>query len=214
MVLILEKIKVKDIVKGVSLEVREGEIKVLLGRNGAGKTTLARAIMGLVSYEGNIYFEGRNINKLKPHERVKQGITFILQNLPNLPQITVKRLFYAINLDDNLINKYLNVFHLPKDILDKKIDYKEISGGERKKVEVISALLLNPKIMILDEVDAGLDIKSKKILANKLKDNTALVITHDVEFAKIIGKSIAIMENGKIIKEGGKEVIEDYVGTY
>lgn len=214
MVLILEKIKVKDIVKGVSLEVREGEIKVLLGRNGAGKTTLARAIMGLVSYEGNIYFEGRNINKLKPHERVKQGITFILQNLPNLPQITVKRLFYAINLDDNLINKYLNVFHLPKDILDKKLDYKEISGGERKKIEVISALLLNPKIMILDEVDAGLDIKSKKILANKLKDNTALVITHDVEFAKIIGKSIAIMENGKIIKEGGKEVIEDYVGTY
>ncbi len=208
----LENIKVKDIVKGVNLEVNKGETKVLLGKNGAGKTTLARAIAGLIDYEGNIYLENKKIDKLKPYERVKQGITYVLQNPPELPHLNVKRLFYAITTNDNLISNYLKMFHLPSTILNKRLTSKEISGGERKKIEVISALLLKPKIMILDEVDAGLDIKSKKILAELLKQHTALVITHDVDFAKMVGKKVAIMENGKIIKEGKAEVIKDYVG--
>ena len=211
MVLKLKNIKVKNIVKGVNLELKKNKIMVLLGRNGAGKSTFAKAIMGLIDYKGYVYLDGKRIDKLKSNERVKQGITIVLQNPPEIP-LSVKRLFYSIEKDEDIIRKYLKTFKLDENILDRELKDNQLSGGERKKVEVISALLLNPKILILDEVDAGLDIKSKKILASVLKNKTVLIITHDVEFAKLIGESVAIMENGRIVKEGGKEVIKEYVG--
>lgn len=224
----------------VGFEVGKKEIHCILGKNGSGKTTLAKAIMGLGDYEiqsGKITFGFRNIIKKKPNERAKMGITLAFQEPARFEGLTVKD-FLTVSLklpfssklrrtskiqiskllskkDEIGIAKILNLVGLGEDILERKIDDK-LSGGERKRIELASVILMKPKLMILDEPDASLDIvvynELYDLLLNIKKEIGCgiILITHREE-AGLIADRATLLDKGRVIKTGRfREVMREY----
>lgn len=211
----------KVILKDVSMEFKEGIKYAVLGVNGAGKSTLAYVIMGLEDYKptsGKIILDGVDITDLSVYERAKRGITLTFQEPPRFEGISVASyltLGGKIKVDRKEIENALAITGLnPKLYLARKVN-GSLSGGERKRVELASVLLLKPKYVILDEPDSGIDLMSLEIINNVLEyiksyNGTPIIITHREEIAKNTDYAYQIC-NGIVLNRGdSKTVIESF----
>lgn len=220
----------KDILKGIDLEIKPGEIHVIMGTNGAGKSTLASVIMGNPKYEvteGSVVFNDQNLLDMKVDERARAGIFLAMQYPSELSGVSnVQFLKSAINSKrekDNQI-KLLDFYRLFKEkSTDMKIseDYSNryvnegYSGGEKKKNEIFQMLMLEPKLIMLDEIDSGLDIDAIKIVGENVmkyfnehtNDTSVLIITHYPRLLEYIKPDfVHVLHNGKIIETGNYEL--------
>jgi len=222
----------KEILHGVNLSVKEGEIHAIMGRNGSGKSTLSKVIAGHPSYKvlsGNIQFKGIDILDLAPEERARIGIFLGFQYPVEIPGVSnLEFLRVATNsrrkellkseLDtfefEDLVKERLKIVEMDPTFLERSVN-EGFSGGEKKRNEILQMALLEPFISILDETDSGLDIDALRIVASGInqlsKPNTAtILITHYQRLLdEITPDFVHIMADGKIIKTGNKELAID-----
>lgn len=219
----------KEILRGVNLEVKAGEVHAIMGPNGSGKSTLAAVIAGKEEFEvtrGKILFEGDDLDDVVPEERAHKGIFLSFQYPVEIPGVSVTNFMKtAINesrkargMQDMPANEMLKLIRQKSEMLD--IDRKFLSrslnegfsGGEKKRNEIFQLAMMEPKLAILDETDSGLDIDALRIVAsgvNKLrsKDNAVVLITHYQRLLEyIIPDFVHVLHDGKIVKSGGKEL--------
>ena len=219
----------KEILKGLSLDVKPGEIHAIMGPNGSGKSTLSSVIAGSEDYEvvkGNIFYNDENIEDLSAEERANKGIFMSFQYPVEIPGITVTN-FIKTAINSNLKargEKEMPAGDMLKKIREKskllEIDSKFLSrslnegfsGGEKKRNEIFQMAMLEPSLAILDETDSGLDIDALKIVANgvnKLKndDNAIIIITHYQRLLDyILPDFVHVLQDGKITKSGDKSL--------
>ena len=212
-----------NILKGLNLTINKGEIHVIMGPNGAGKSTLANTILNSPKYivkEGNIYFEGKNINDLKTNERASLGIFMSFQSPVEIPGISVSNFIKSSLNNKEKVNLYEYIKGLESTM--KELDIEEgkehrdlnvgFSGGEKKKNEILQMLMMKPKLAILDEIDSGLDIDaiktvSKGINMYKNDDNAILMITHSTKILEGLDNYIVhVLIDGKIVDTGDKSL--------
>ncbi|MBQ0116667.1 MAG: Fe-S cluster assembly ATPase SufC [Flavobacterium sp.] len=219
----------KEILKGINLEIKAGEIHAIMGPNGAGKSTLSAVIAGNENYEvtkGEVILDGEDLADLAPEERSHKGVFLSFQYPVEIPGVSVTNFIKtAINesrkahgKEDMPANEMLKLIKEKSELLeiDRKFLSRSLnegfSGGEKKRNEIFQMAMLNPKIAILDETDSGLDIDALRIVANgvnKLKsaDNAVLVITHYQRLLDyIVPDFVHVLHDGKIVKTGGKEL--------
>lgn len=218
----------KEILKGVNLEIKEGEIIALLGPNGNGKSTLLAAIMGNPRYrvtKGEILFNGEDVLKMSVNERSTKGIFLAFQNPVEIPGV-ISADFYKTALNSRLESKLsLYKFYkildekskemkMPLDLVNRSLN-DGFSGGEKKRNEILQMLLLNPHIALLDEIDSGLDVDAIEIVSEAIKKQFRehqtgfLVISHYARLFKLIKPTkTAVLINGKIALTGGPELFE------
>ena len=219
----------KEILKGLSLDVKPGEIHAIMGPNGSGKSTLSSVIAGSEDYEvvkGNIFYNDENIEDLSAEERANRGIFMSFQYPVEIPGITVTN-FIKTAINSNLKargEKEMPAGDMLKKIREKskllEIDSKFLSrslnegfsGGEKKRNEIFQMAMLEPSLAILDETDSGLDIDALKIVANgvnKLKNdnNAIIIITHYQRLLDyILPDFVHVLQDGKITKSGDKSL--------
>ncbi|MDJ0644455.1 MAG: Fe-S cluster assembly ATPase SufC [Flavobacteriaceae bacterium] len=219
----------KDILKGINLSVKPGEVHAIMGPNGSGKSTLSSVIAGREDYEvtkGEIVLNGEDLEDLAPDERAHKGIFMSFQYPVEIPGVTVTNF---IKTAINETRKANGLEELPaKDMLKKirataellEIDRKFLSrslnegfsGGEKKRNEIFQMAMLEPKLAILDETDSGLDIDALKVVANgvnklKSEDNAVVLITHYQRLLEyIVPDYVHVLHDGKIVKSGGAEL--------
>ena len=222
-------IESKEILKGLSLDVKPGEIHAIMGPNGSGKSTLSSVIAGNEDYEvvkGNIFYNGENIEDLSADERANRGIFMSFQYPVAIPGITVTN-FIKTAINSNLKargEKEMPAGEMLKKIREKskllEIDSKFLSrslnegfsGGEKKRNEIFQMAMLEPNLAILDETDSGLDIDALKVVANgvnKLKnnDNAIVIITHYQRLLDYITPDfVHVLQEGTISKSGDKSL--------
>lgn len=191
----------KKILNDLSLEINSGEIHALLGPNASGKSTLAKVIMGFSQYKilsGQIIFQGKDIKKKKIEERARLGISLAFQNPPALKGIILSQLLGSLKnkeiINDDILNREVNV---------------NFSGGEKKVSELMQVFAMNPKLLILDEIDSGLDIKKRqevfKLIEERVKKQkmAVLIITHQGEILEYLKPNeINVVIDGKIMCQG------------
>ena len=211
----------KKILENISFEVEENSIYALIGPNGAGKSTLAYTLMGIPRFKvvtGKIIFKNKDITKFSIKERVKMGLALTFQEPAYFENIKVKD-FLKLgnkNISEKEIKEILSLVGLePKDFLNRKIN-RQLSSGERKRIEFASVIAMKPELMILDEPDSGLDIIIYKefynILENlkELTKSSIILITHREEIGAICDKA-GLLYKGKIIEEGSfRKVMKKY----
>jgi Fe-S cluster assembly ATP-binding protein len=219
----------KDILRGINLEVKAGEVHAIMGPNGSGKSTLSSVIAGNETYEvseGDILFDNESILELSPDERAHRGVFMSFQYPVEIPGVsTTNFVKTAINakrkaqgLEDlpakdmlKLIREKSELLEMDRKFLSRSLN-EGFSGGEKKRNEIFQMAMLEPKLAILDETDSGLDIDALKIVANGVnklrnKDNAVIVITHYQRLLDyIIPDFVHVLHNGKIVKSGGKEL--------
>lgn len=227
----IENLKVardgKEIVNGVSLEVKMGEVHALMGPNGSGKSTLANAIAGHPSFNivsGQVLVDGVDVTNAPPHERAKAGIFLSMQSTPEIAGVTLSSfLRTAYNAVKEAPLSVLE-FHalLQARMEDLKIDplfarrhlNAGFSGGEKKRAEVLQLSVLDPAYAVLDETDSGLDVDALRIVTDGLSRLRGprigiLVISHNPKMLEALSPDIVhVMKNGLIVAEGGKELAE------
>ncbi len=223
------KIDDKDILKGIKLEVKAGEVHAIMGPNGSGKSTLASVIAGKEEYEvtdGDIYINGESIEELSAEERAHKGIFLSFQYPVEIPGVSVTNFIKtAINETRKakgekempakemlkLLKDKSSLLEIDRKFLSRSIN-DGFSGGEKKRNEIFQMAMLNPKLSILDETDSGLDIDALRIVADgvnssKNKDNAFLIITHYQRLLDYIKPDfIHVLSNGKIVKTGNAEL--------
>ena len=215
----------KEILRGINLEVKAGEVHAIMGPNGAGKSTLASIIAGNENYEvtnGEISLDGEDLSDLAPEERAHKGVFLSFQYPVEIPGVSVTNFMRtAINetrkaqgLEEMPANQMLKVIREKSELLeiDRKFLSRSLnegfSGGEKKRNEIFQMAMLEPKLAILDETDSGLDIDALRIVANgvnKLKSdkNAVVVITHYQRLLEyIVPDFVHVLMNGKIVKSG------------
>ena len=222
----------KEILKGIDLEVKAGEIHAIMGPNGAGKSTLSAIIAGNENYEvteGEILLENEDISELAPEERAHKGVFLSFQYPVEIPGVSVTNFMKtAINetrkangQEEMPANEMLKVIREKSELLeiDRKFLSRSLnegfSGGEKKRNEIFQMAMLEPKLAILDETDSGLDIDALRIVANgvnKLKSdkNAIIVITHYQRLLDyIVPDFVHVLYNGKIVKSGGADLAHE-----
>jgi len=219
----------KEILKGLNLEVKPGEIHAIMGPNGAGKSTLASVLAGREDYEiteGSILFEGKDLLELSTEDRAREGLFLAFQYPIEIPGVSnVNFLRTALNEIRNyhgqepisakdfmaLVREKSALVELDSKLASRSVN-EGFSGGEKKRNEIFQMAMLNPKLSILDETDSGLDIDALRIVANgvnKLKspDNATVVITHYQRLLDyIIPDVVHVLYDGRIVKSGPKEL--------
>ena len=222
----------KEILKGINLSVKAGEVHAIMGPNGSGKSTLSLVIAGKEDYEvteGKILFDNEDIDDLAPEERAHKGIFMSFQYPIEIPGVTVTNFIKtAINetrkangkeelpAKDMLmkIRKTAELLEIDRKFLSRSLN-EGFSGGEKKRNEIFQLAMLEPKLAILDETDSGLDIDALKVVANgvnklKNKDNAVIIITHYQRLLDyIIPDFVHVLNDGKIVKSGGKELAHE-----
>ncbi|MFT6748698.1 MAG: Fe-S cluster assembly ATP-binding protein [Flavobacterium sp.] len=219
----------KEILKGINLEIKAGEVHAIMGPNGSGKSTLSAVIAGNETYEvtqGTVELDGEDLSDFAPEERAHKGVFLSFQYPVEIPGVSVTNFMKtAINetrkangKEDMPANEMLKLIREKSELLeiDRKFLSRSLnegfSGGEKKRNEIFQMAMLEPKIAILDETDSGLDIDALKIVANgvnKLKNenNAVLVITHYQRLLDyIVPDFVHVLVNGRIVKSGGKEL--------
>ncbi len=219
----------KEILKGINLEIKPGEVHAIMGPNGAGKSTLASVLAGRDLYEvteGEITFQGKNILEMAPEDRAKEGIFLGFQYPIEIPGVsTVNFMKTAVNehrkhkgLEPLTASDFLKLMRDKKALveIDSKLTNRSVnegfSGGEKKKNEIFQMAMLEPKLAVLDETDSGLDIDALRVVAkgvNKLKtaDNATIVITHYQRLLDyIVPDVVHVLFDGRIVKSAGKEL--------
>lgn len=219
----------KEILKGLNLVVRPGEIHALMGPNGAGKSTLSSVLTGYPAFtvtEGSITFYGKNLLALSPEDRSREGIFMSFQYPVEIPGVSmVNFMRTAVNehrkyngLEPISASEFLKMMRAKKELLelDNKLANRSVndgfSGGEKKRNEIFQMAMLEPKLSILDETDSGLDIDALRIVANgvnalKSKDNASIVITHYQRLLDyIVPDFVHVLYNGRIVKTGDKNL--------
>ena len=217
----------KQILKGVTVSISEGETVALLGPNGHGKSTLLNVIMGHPRYaitEGKIYFNDVDITNLSTDERARLGLFLALQNPPEVPGvINSDFLRAAVNARREehlstykfykLLDSAIKEVKMPFDLATRSLN-EGFSGGEKKRNEILQMLLLEPKIAMLDEIDSGLDVDAIQVVADVIRKEQAkgrgfLVISHYARLFDLIQPTRAIvMINGKVVLDGGVDLIK------
>ena len=222
-------IKGKEILKGVNLEVKPGEVHAIMGPNGTGKSTLASVIAGKEGYdvtEGSIFFNGKNLLELSVEDRAREGIFIGFQYPVEIPGVSIANFMRtAVNeirryrgLDPlngaqflRLMNEKQKVVELTEKLSNRSVN-EGFSGGEKKRNEIFQMAMLEPMLSILDETDSGLDIDALRVVANgvnqlKTKDNATIVITHYQRLLDyIVPDVVHVLFDGKLIKSGPKEL--------
>ena len=229
----IKKLKVsveeKEILKGINLEIPEGEVHAIMGRNGSGKSTLANTLAGNEKFEvtdGSIHMDGVDITEMSPENRSLNGIFVCFQYPVAIPGVSMAY-FLRAAINAHLENQgkeemdALEFLNQSKEIL-KKLTLDDsflkrsindgFSGGEKKKSEIFQLLSLNPKFAILDETDSGLDIDALKIVADGVKEfngnkNSTLIITHYERLLEYINPDVVhVMIDGEIVQSGDMEL--------
>jgi len=210
----------------ISFSIPTGQIVGLLGPNGAGKSTLMKAIIGHPDYkimQGNINFNDTDITQLKPEQRARMGIFLAYQNPVDIPGVTVANFIRsALSAQGKSLptREYYQKLYDAMDLvgLDHSFSSRSInvgfSGGEKKRCEVLQMLMLEPKFILLDEIDSGLDIDAIKRIAqciHSLRDKgcSGIIISHYKHFLDLLEpETIHIMEHGQITRSGGTDLID------
>ena len=222
----------KEIIKGLNLQIKAGEVHAIMGPNGAGKSTLSYVLTGKKDYEvteGEILFDGADLLALTPAERAASGLFLSMQSPVAIPGVTTANfLKYALNakrkfyhqaeLDNAEFMKLLRTEAAKLDIgaemLKREINVG-FSGGEKKRLEILQMRLLEPKLTILDEADSGLDIDALKLVADGVNnwhnaENSLLVITHHIDLLNNIKPNfVHIYADGRIIRSGDMELAKE-----
>jgi Fe-S cluster assembly ATP-binding protein len=224
------EINEKLIIKDLNLNVKKNEIHVIMGPNGSGKSTLSKILAGHPSYlikDGTISFNSKNLLEMSPEMRSHEGLFLAFQyplEIPGVTNFDFLRIAYNENkkyhgireLDPlefmELTNSILTKLKIKPEFLNRDLN-QGFSGGEKKRNEILQMLLLNPKLIILDEIDSGLDIDAIKIICDGIinnieKDSSLIIITHYPKILSYLKPNfIHIMIDGKIIKTGNLELV-------
>jgi Fe-S cluster assembly ATP-binding protein len=219
----------KEILKGVNLKIKAGEVHAIMGPNGSGKSTLAGVLAGRDAFdvtEGDVLFEGKDLLDMDPEERAREGIFLAFQYPVEIPGVSnTYFLRAAVNairkargeeeLDAveflQLVREKLKVLHIDEDLLKRPVN-EGFSGGEKKRNEIFQMAVLDPKLCVLDETDSGLDIDALRTVADgvnamRSKDRAMLVITHYQRLLNfIVPDKVHVLMDGRIVKSGGKEL--------
>ena len=217
----------KEILKGVNLTLKTGEIHAIMGPNGTGKSTLSAAIMGNPNYEvtqGEILLDGQNILELEVDERARLGLFLAMQYPSEIPGITnAEFMRAAINArreeDDKIsvreclkkLDEKMDLLNMPEEMAERYLN-EGFSGGEKKRNEILQLLMLEPSFAILDEIDSGLDIDALKVVAKGVNamrgdDFGALIITHYQRLLNYITPDVVhIMMDGRVVLTGDADL--------
>jgi Fe-S cluster assembly ATP-binding protein len=198
----------KKILKGVNLEIKKGDVQVLLGPNASGKSTLCHAVLGNPKYiitQGKILFRGKEITRLAPEKRVKLGLALAFQSPPTIKGVKLSQLLDKISIFRGSTPEDLGGEVFDHHLLKRDVNL-DFSGGEKKISELLQVLSLKPKLVIFDEVDSGLDLKRIKKVAEMIKRGlidkkiSVLLITHSGEILRFLKpKMTNVIIDGKII---------------
>lgn len=223
------KIEDKEILKGLNLTVRPGEVHAIMGPNGSGKSTLSNVLAGREEYEvtdGEIWFEGRNLLEMEPEERAREGIFLAFQYPVEIPGVSnLQFLRTALNnirkhrgegeIDAGTFLKEarekIKVVNLDPSFLKRGVN-EGFSGGEKKRNEILQMLMLEPKLALLDETDSGLDIDALQMVANGVNalrspERSVVMVTHYQRLLNyIVPDHVHVLADGRIIKSGGREL--------
>lgn len=219
----------KQILNGINLEVKPGEVHAIMGPNGSGKSTLASVLAGREEFEvtgGEVVYNGKDLLEFSPEDRAREGVFLAFQYPVEIPGVsTINFMKTAVNqirkyrgqetLDAvsflGLMKEKMKLVEIDQSLLNRSLN-EGFSGGEKKRNEIFQMAMLEPKLSILDETDSGLDIDALKIVAsgvNKLRNsnNATIVVTHYQRLLEyIVPDFVHVLYKGKIVKSGGKEL--------
>jgi Fe-S cluster assembly ATP-binding protein len=223
------RIEEKQILKGINLDIKAGEVHAIMGPNGSGKSTLASVLAGRQEYEvtgGSVDFLGKNLLELSPEERAGEGIFLAFQYPVEIPGLTTTnfvktavnevRKYRGLQPYDavqflKLMREKMALMEISQSLLSRSLN-EGFSGGEKKRNEIFQMAMLEPKLAILDETDSGLDIDAIRIVSNGVnklrnKDHAVLVVTHYQRLLDyIVPDFVHVLYNGRIVKSGTKEL--------
>lgn len=221
----------KEILKGVNLTIRHGEVHAVMGPNGAGKSTLSAVLAGRPDFKvtsGNIVYEGKDLLAMSPEERSRTGIFLSFQYPVEIPGVSITNFLKAavscrrkaLGLEELSAGQFLKLLKEKMALVGMKPEFAKrevnvgFSGGEKKRNEIFQMAMLEPTFSILDETDSGLDVDALKIVAegvNALRtpQSASIVITHYQRLLELIVPDVVhVLKDGRIIRTGGRELVE------